>query len=512
LNFKKHIGLILFLIANQSYSIEIVAKDSLFKIEKYKQVGTKILYEFDLNKWNNSNKIAHQYVSKNNIILETLNYYKRNTNQLRIIALLEYIIGFDFYLINENPSKAILYFKKVDKLNKYLSLNEKFDLYNSWANAEKLNYNYNNSIIIFNKSLELAKQFNNKRELFRSYIGIGMIYSDLGFFNLSEKNLLLAKNNISKNYIDDYDEKYWLSIHLLKLYRQKKEYSKALKIIQDVSNIKNRNIEFNKGFFEREKALFYYKIKNIDSASYYCSKLILNKEKKYSNHNRVVANLTFGKICQEKKDFINAIRYYENTIAFAQKLNADTEGFEATILLLKLIKNYKQFNKYYKYLEQIEKKKNAFNKDSKLFVLKLEKIKNAKQFFKNKNKYKNIYVVIVLLFNIVLLFSIYRFIKIKKNYKKILQKKIIINQNTETYKKLNLQLSQLNLELEQFSTIIAHDIKSSLVTIIYLAKDYHIFEDKNKKISQEIQEIEEESQKLYFYIDALLSKEKKKKI
>ena len=70
----------------------------------------------------------------------------------------------------------------------------------------------------------------------------------------------------------------------------------------------------------------------------------------------------------------------------------------------------------------------------------------------------------------------------------------------------------MNLELEQFSTIIAHDIKSSLVTIIYLAKDYHIFEDKNKKISQEIQEIEEESQKLYFYIDALLSKEKKKKI
>lgn len=177
-----------------------------------------------------------------------------------------------------------------------------------------LERNVDSSLFYFNKSLKISENLSNNELK-------GYIYTNLGRGHTLKNDLLNAKEN----------------------------FDKAL----SVANNSHNNLI--KGFVYQSIAMFYAKIKENDSSIVYAKKAMdLNTDNHYSFNNQDAAN-TLYKAYKNKKDYKNAVLYFEQYSTIRDSLNVEEKALN--VERLKLQQEYKVREQIRK-LEEDKKRSN----------------------------------------------------------------------------------------------------------------------------------------------------------
>jgi signal transduction histidine kinase len=159
------------------------------------------------------------------------------------------------------------------------------------------------------------------------------------------------------------------------------------------------------------------------------------------------------------------------------------------------------------FTSMIYEKNNDYLNKTKTFSIQYEELRQKDLVLKNKElELENRKQLVFILAIAIAILGFYFFKIYNKNNIIYLQKKQLENSNKEL-QKVNVKLSAINEELDKFSSVVAHDIKSSIVEIMQNVKNVN---NKNNiltldEIQKEMDKIDRESKKLYEFIDFLLA-------
>ena len=420
------------------------------------------------------------------------------------------IVCYAYILCNyrkEQYNKAIKALYYYDKIEKHLSKSLRKDLCMIQGDINKMNSNFIMSLQFFWKANKLSHQLQDQKGVMNSYQEIGVIYRDVGNYQKAEEYLNKAEE-IQKLHFINLNNKFWLNIHFSKLNYLQGEYQKSRKFLNFSLNEKKTEYKNELNcYVYKEFANLFELLNQPDSVEYYLSKIIndYGDSMRFSyigldalNH---MANLSI-----EKGDTSKAINEFWEVFQNAKKLGISSFAIESSVALRKYL-NPKDFryNEVSDYFIENYENMRVNHSEFEKYAIQIEDLLQAEEeILRNEEKLARrqfyFWVMTSAFLVFVILFS-FAFYQMKKNKLQKLKLKL-----------LNENLFNTNTKLDRFSSVVAHDIKTSVLGIKYNAQ--RLLEDKEitKTNSSELTEVLEECNKMNEFIEFLLVSAKTKKL
>lgn len=394
-----------------------------------------------------------------------------------------------------------------DKIEKHLSKSLRKDLCMIQGDINKMNSNFIMSLQFFWKANKLSHQLQDQKGVMNSYQEIGVIYRDVGNYQKAEEYLNKAEE-IQKLHSINLNNKFWLNIHFSKLNYLQGEYQKSRKFLNFSLNEKKTEYKNELNcYVYKEFANLFELLNQPDSVEYYLSKIIndYGDSMRFSfigldalNH---MANLSI-----EKGDTSKAINEFWEVFQNAKKSGISSFAIESSVALRKYL-NPKDFryNEVSDYFIENYENMRVNHSEFEKYAIQIEDLLQAEEeILRNEEKLARrqfyFWVMTSAFLVFVILFS-FAFYQMKKNKLQKLKLKL-----------LNENLFNTNTKLDRFSSVVAHDIKTSVLGIKYNAQ--RLLEDKEitKTNSSELTEVLEECNKMNEFIEFLLVSAKTKNL
>jgi signal transduction histidine kinase len=428
---------------------------------------------------------------------------------------LYFFIATQYYYDSNNYTKSKEYLDITYKNKKYLNSDQKYHLYSLLSNVEVTTFNYINAIFFNNKSYELAQKENKKSEIFRALIELGWFYKELGLIKKSYETFQKAlKYQPSPNESPQPWNRIILKCRLAEIYMIQNKNDSAYLYINNV--LKSDDLKKDSTFFPLilDVLVRYWSSQKNFTEAIKTANIILNltqkDEGKYFN-NAIIRARAFFLLSENQfaiKDSINALKNLKNSFEIVKENLLYQEALPITIKLIKLLpKNDPIRDNVFLFFSMIYEKNNDYLNKTKTFSIQYEELRQKDLVLKNKElELENRKQLVFILAIAIAILGFYFFKIYNKNNIIYLQKKQLENSNKEL-QKVNVKLSAINEELDKFSSVVAHDIKSSIVEIMQNVKNVN---NKNNiltldEIQKEMDKIDRESKKLYEFIDFLLA-------
>lgn len=482
-----------------------------------------------INTFLDSKKVISKYINNpNELEKEEKRFLKENIKLIDQYAdscyqsknyfastYLYFFIATQYYYDSNNYTKSKEYLDITYKNKKYLNSDQKYHLYSLLSNVEVTTFNYINAIFFNNKSYELAQKENKKSEIFRALIELGWFYKELGLIKKSYETFQKAlKYQPSPNESPQPWNRIILKCRLAEIYMIQNKNDSAYLYINNV--LKSHDLKKDSTFFPLilDVLVRYWSSQKNFTEAIKTANIILNltqkDEGKYFN-NAIIRARAFFLLSENQfaiKDSINALKNLKNSFEIVKDNLLYQEALPITIKLIKLLpKNDPIRDNVFLFFSMIYEKNNDYLNKTKTFSIQYEELRQKDLVLKNKElELENRKQLVFILAIAIAILGFYFFKIYNKNSIIYLQKKQLENSNKEL-QKVNVKLSAINEELDKFSSVVAHDIKSSIVEIMQNVKNVN---NKNDiltlaEIQKEIDKIDKESKKLYEFVDFLLA-------
>lgn len=478
--FNKIVFLLLLTLVCQLYGLKAQNIDSLIKVVQNQEDTLKcITYINILNYYNNSEPIKALRFA-----YPALKHAEK-TGVEKFITTTNSRIGITYYLIG-NSTRAIEIFLQVLKI--YEENRDSLNIAKTLNNIG-LTYlqvkDYNKALSFYKRSLNIKKKFNDKETIWTTYLNIGLACNELKDYSEGLKNFYQALNsweNLKKK-----DDENYASImsEIGRTYLLMDSLDKSETLLMEANNLleKSGNVYRSARIFvtlaqvKRKKGEYtqarYFGLRSIQLAMQSGSLDILTDS--YLEMSQIEES-------HNRKD--QALKYLKLYISFKDSIEQVSNLLEMN-----------QYQEMYLIQKQEEEK----------LVLKKEIDLNKAKLQMNRI----IILAILILFFLVLAFSVYliRNIKHRKTTnEKLFEQQIRINQSVEELKKQKEELTDLNSTKDKFFSIIAHDLKNPLGSIVgisdLLNTDFDTFDvSKQKKF---VQLINQASNDLFKLLENLL--------
>lgn len=334
--------------------------------------------------------------------------------------------------------------------------------------------NYNHSIEWHLQSLELSKKQENAFALGASYNNIGLVYDDLGDYDKALDYYGLASNT----YISGEDDPQIAAIfnNIGSAYFMKELYDSSLIYYQKSYQLREKNgIGYNSSL--NNLGLIYTTMNMPDSATYYLLRGVENNRKSNNLRGLTLSLNSLGELYADQEENVRALESWKE--AYDLSVQSDFLNAQSSILanLANLEENLNHNKSALQYLKLKIEVDKALSKDEKLKqieraitrqklenqrVFHLQELEASKTQFEGKifqsNLQRNIllFLGITLLVLVIILYSV--LMKSRRKSHKIEVNNAIINAQ-------NKRLNKLNITKENMFSIIAHDLRSPLVSL-----------------------------------------------
>lgn len=376
-----------------------------------------------------------------------------------------------------NYEKAILYSKKsydlFEKLNKS---GEKARVLNSLGNIYKRVGNYKNSLENFLSSLIIYKELNDSMKISFIMNNLGELYGEMGEY---EKSLDFHLQNLEVRRTLGADNGLILItlMNLGSVYNKMKDYNRALEYYKEAINLINNNTsKYDQLLLLHNMGNIYVITKHYNSAKQYYTKAIEIEEEIGEKDLYIYTLQGMGNLLIKTGYFNEGLEYFLKAYNLAEEqgnlLKWKTLS-ESLIWAYEESGDYKSSLKYHKIYQnlsdsllglekikqitELEQKYEAEKRERQIAFLEkeqeIQKLNLSKKTIEaNKRKLqRNLLIVIVVLAIVFMVF-------LARNNKKIIsQKAEILDQNKK--------LLDLNKTKDRLLQIIAHDLRSPLVSI-----------------------------------------------
>ena len=482
-----------------------------------------------INTFLDSKKVISKYINHpNELAKEEKRFLKENIKLIDQYAdscyqsknyfastYLYFFIATQYYYDSNNYIKSKKYLDITYQNKKYLNSDQKYHLFSLLSNVEVTTFNYINAIFFNNKSYELAQKENKKSEIFRALIELGWFYKELGLIQKSYETFhkALTYQSSLKESPQPWN-RIILKCRLAEIYMLQNKNDSAYLYINNV--LKSHDLKKDSTFYPLilDVLVRYWSSQKNFTEAIKTANIILNltqkDEGKYFN-NAIIRARAFFLLSENQfaiKDSINALKNLKNSFEIVKENLLYQEALPITIKLIKLLpKNDPIRDNVFLFFSMIYEKNNDYLNKTKTFSIQYEELRQKDLVLKNKElELENRKQLVFILAIAIAILGFYFFKIYNKNNIIYLQKKQLENSNKEL-QKVNVKLSAINEELDKFSSVVAHDIKSSIVEIMQNVKNVN---NKNNiltldEIQKEMDKIDRESKKLYEFIDFLLA-------
>lgn len=428
---------------------------------------------------------------------------------------LYFFIATQYYYDSNDYTKSKRYLDIAYHNKKYLNSDQKYHLYSLLSNVEVTSFNYINAIFYNNKSFELAQNENNKSEIFRALIELGWFYKELGLIQKSYETFQNAlKNEPTPSESPQPWNRIILKCRLAEVFMIQNKNDSAYFYIEKV--LKSDDLKKDSTFYPLilDVLVRYWSGQKKYSEAIKTAQIILaltqKDEGKFFN-NAIIRSRAFYLLSENQmiiKDTFNALINLKKAFQIVKDNMLYQEALPVTTKLIKILpKNDPIREEVYLFSSMIYEKNNDFLNKTKSFSIQYEALRQKDSILKNKElELENRKQIVFVLVIAIAILGFYFFKIYNKNNIIFNQKKQLEVSNKEL-QKVNVKLSAINEELDKFSSIVAHDIKSSIVEIMQNIKNI----EKKKEtmdldeIQKEIDKIDKESKKLYDFVDFLLA-------
>lgn len=460
-------------------------------------------------RWVSEFKILNHFSSKKQLIDEVDKYYKLQPISLEKVKFYLFLGAYNYTIVEDyyDAEDSFLFCFEHKKL---LSQNQQYALLTSLADVEKIQSNFSNAIYFYENILELAKSANDKHHQYNAYREIGVIYRDLNQLNKAEKYLLHSKKMQDELKVKGVDQM-WIELHLGRLYRLKKNYALSRKYLDSAIKVSEDNLDkrlINYAYLEYIQ--YWIDTKNLKNANYVCSKSLQNLSEHESTSDKLILTNFYnlqGEIALLEKDNDKATASLHKAFLLGKETRAIVSTRLIAEKLLKIINpSHKLYPEVANYIIESYDLQDEFFERSKRFAKQLDDLNNLEtkiQSIEEVSGKRNIYIFLIIVFTFILLVSLYY---LRKKVKQVNQQTQSLADINEKIQQSNGKLTQINEDLNQFSSVVAHDIKSSIVGLQFGIKK--AVNDNNSELSSyersHLKDIEREASKLFEYIDYLM--------
>lgn len=457
-----------------------------------------------------------QVFSQNNI---------KKTNELLFDSLFEVSLH-EYFKANYTESMTALlvtekYFSEVDKdrkisflemkRNVYFGQRDFLNMYLSNADLYKLLENENNLVGMLNCRVNegiINRECNQ-------YQKAELIFVDI----LSELKKLEAQigSNVELQAVN-----IWTLLHLSHLYvLENKLDSAEIMISQGLGLMgKYEILKMIDVHFYFESAAIAFKRGEINSARIIYKQILdILKSRTYMDYDKYIdINISLADIYLEEKDTVTALNMYKKCLYQADSVGIEKYSFLTAEKIYDVDKNFfKDDTKLNAkiidiFRQEIKHSKRQFGIVNNL-VTKQEEIETLNSFLnlqneklKLKDRNNKLLIIIIVLFGLVIISNVYLLRNRAKSFKKITDLFSKLETANNSLANSNRKLKILNHNVNKFSSLVAHDIKSPLRNIISINQILFsgLSNDVNNEKLEFVELIKSEILSLEIFIDDLL--------
>ena len=470
------------IISNRAYAISI---DSLrVSVINLPDDTTKVIELAKLSKKYLKYQMDTSFVlAKKAIQLsKKLNYdfgYASSLNQMGLVY--KYLSKYDSSLFYYN--KSLLQF---DSLKNDF---ERARVLNRMGNVYKRYGEYDNSINCFQQSLKIYQNLNDSSYMSGVINNLGVLYYDMGYYDKSLE-YYLAYLNIC-NQLNQKSYFHIVYMNIANVYMKWDNYNKAIEYYKlALDMFEDANNKYDQLLLIHNIGTCYEKSRRYVEAKYYYKKAI-SIEKEINEKEMLVFSLQgIGNVLIKLGKHSEGLTYLKESFQLAAEIGDVRKEHKLSKNLYQVYENIGSYKEGMFYLKKhVEIEDSIYSLDRKELLVKLElkyeaekreqqiaflekeqqiqKLELSKRNIeaKQKSSQRNV-LILVVVFGIILLIYFARDNKKRKRLNKLLikQNRKIVDQRTEIVKR-NDELSVSNKTKDRLFQIIAHDLRSPLVSM-----------------------------------------------
>lgn len=443
-----------------------------------------------------------------------------------------FILGIDYYYLGEDYDLSIEYLKDAYKIFNLIN-NEPYKarVLNSMGESYREKGNFDKAIENYTLSLDISKRIQDSIMLSALYNNIALLYFEIG--NRYEQSLEYHKLNLELlKKMGNSGSVFSCYINLGLVYSKMKDYDQALDYYRQSTNYLEENNLYDRLLLVHNLGLIYEKLGKLDLALHNYNEAV-SLAKAIGNKNKLIYSLmNIGNVLIAKGSFLEGEKYLLKSYALAKEIDDLTKQKRLVSNLKKVYENQGNYKESLKYLEiyddledsiyninyikqvtLLEQKFETEKKQQQIAFLEKEneihklEIKNKEIENKQKSFQRNVLIIAVF---IAILLTFYFALNNKKRKKinllLIKQNRKIIDQREEISKQ-NEELTDSNKTKDKLFQIIAHDLRSPLVSMDSITQliPYWIEEQDYESLKKLSQTLELSVNNVLSLIDNLLN-------
>ena len=398
-------------------------------------------------------------------------------------------LGLVYKYMSEYDSALIYYNEAMEAYNNLGIKSKQAGIYNRMANIYKRKGQFEKSLECFKSALDISISYKDSMLISAIYNNLGILYFDLGQYNkaleyqmlnLSIKRTLKSNENIPI-----------ILMNIGNIYKAKSSFEQAVEFYkQALAYLENTNYKYDQLLlFHNMGTLYEDNYKFQEAMVYYNKAVILEKE--INDKEMLVFSMQgIGNVLIKTGNFKEGIKYLENSYVLANQIGDLRKEHLLSNNLYKAYENHGDYKKGLAYLKkyvaiedslfnlegkkqiaELEQKYEAEKREQQIAFLEkeqsIQKLELSKREIETKQKsfQRNVLILVSVLVISLLVYYFNDNIKRKKlNQILIKQNNKITDQRIEIAKQ-NDELIESNKTKDRLFQIIAHDLRSPLVSI-----------------------------------------------
>lgn len=440
-------------------------------------------------------------------------------------------LGLVYKYMSEYDSALIYYNEAMEAYNNLGIKSKQAGIYNRMANIYKRKGQFEKSLECFKSALDISISYKDSMLISAIYNNLGILYFDLGQYNkaleyqmlnLSIKRTLKSNENIPI-----------ILMNIGNIYKAKSSFEQAVEFYkQALAYLENTNYKYDQLLlFHNMGTLYEDNYKFQEAMVYYNKAVILEKE--INDKEMLVFSMQgIGNVLIKTGNFKEGIKYLENSYVLANQIGDLRKEHLLSNNLYKAYENHGDYKKGLAYLKkyvaiedslfnlegkkqiaELEQKYEAEKREQQIAFLEkeqaIQKLKLSKREIETKQKsFQRNILILVSVLAISLLVYYFNDNKKRKKLNQILvkQNNKITDQRIEIAKQ-NDELIESNKTKDRLFQIIAHDLRSPLVSMDSIAQliPYWVEEQDYKSLKKLSKTLELSVNNVLSLIDNLLS-------
>lgn len=403
-------------------------------------------------------------------------------------------LGLVYKYMSEYDSALIYYNEAMEAYNNLGIKSKQAGIYNRMANIYKRKGQFEKSLECFKSALDISISYKDSMLISAIYNNLGILYFDLGQYNkaleyqmlnLSIKRTLKSNENIPI-----------ILMNIGNIYKAKSSFEQAVEFYkQALAYLENTNYKYDQLLlFHNMGTLYEDNYKFQEAMVYYNKAVILEKE--INDKEMLVFSMQgIGNVLIKTGNFKEGIKYLENSYVLANQIGDLRKEHLLSNNLYKAYENHGDYKKGLAYLKkyvaiedslfnlegkkqiaELEQKYEAEKREQQIAFLEkeqaIQKLKLSKREIETKQKsFQRNVLILVSVLAISLLVYYFNDNKKRKKLNQILikQNNKITDQRIEIAKQ-NDELIESNKTKDRLFQIIAHDLRSPLVSLDSIAQ------------------------------------------